>query len=174
MQNTATTTITNIGYAAKGDEVIIHIDDLFTTVNITGIVHKGKGCIVKAFYTGTSWQDNGETRQRGETEFSAGSGATAAFSLTAGQLNQLWDSDGASISSIAITNFTNLAAGEIVTLRIVNNTANSVALSGWNSQFKWPDTTSSPTAIDNFRKLLLRCYHVGSGNFVVFSQTKYV
>lgn len=174
VQNTATTTITNIGYAAKGDEVIIHIDDLFTTVNITGIVHKGKGCIVKAFYTGTSWQDNGETRQRGETEFSAGSGATAAFSLTAGQLNQLWDSNGASISSIAITNFTNLAAGEIVTLHIVNNTANSVALSGWNSQFKWPDTTSSPTAIDNFRKLLLRCYHVGSGNFVVFSQTKYV
>jgi hypothetical protein len=175
LQNTATTTVSNISFANIGYEVTILIDDDYSIVNVGGVSHKGKGTIVRYRYNGTGWADLGESRQRGAAEFTAGSAsATVVFNLSSGQVNQLWNTNGTSITSITLSNALSISAGEKVTLRITNSTGSAVSISGWDSNIKWPDTTSAVSSIAGFKKLILELTCIGSGVFVVTSQTIYV
>lgn len=176
LQNTVSTTITNIAGANIGYDVTIVIDDAFSTVAVSGVLHSGKGTVCRMRYNGTGWVDLGEYRQRSSTEKTAGGSAAAAvFDLSSGSLNQLWTANGVSITSVTLAGTAGISAGEELTLRITNGGSSpTVTISGWDAAIKWPDGSSAPASLAVARKLIVKLTCIGGGVFVATSQTIYV
>lgn len=176
--NTLPTTVTSISgmTGVKNYRVKFKITDPFTVCNFTGVKHSGKGVTFDAVYDGTSWYDLGTSPIVSQSQYTNGDGmvAAAVFDLSQRTFNNVWVANGVSITSITLTNNSNVYTGQKISLTIKNSTASPITISGWDSHIKWPTEIAAPTALAATLKLYVELYCFAENNFVATSKVTYV
>ena len=153
------------------------IDDDYTSVTATGVLHKGKGTVFEAYYNGTTWVDLGEPNVKTEREKVNGSAAAAVvfdFHRNAGARTMRWDAAGVSITGISLYNTSNVRSGDRYALHIINSAATDIAVAGWPATIKWADGITALSTIAAYKKVVIELLCIADGGtFVVTSKISY-
>lgn len=159
VQNTAFTTITNIGFGVPGKEHVIQLLDNFTTLNL-GTPYRGYGTVIHVRYNGTSWDVLSAGRKNTTLEIDRTtqiSGGSFDIQITSAGLMSQYINVSSSISSVTVSDASSyLAAGDEVRLRIRNNNSSTVTISGWAGFKNINDISLTPT-----QKALIRFVYDG-------------
>lgn len=160
LRNTSSTFLSSALNPAQFQKVRILIDDDFSIVTFTGVLHLGKGTVFEAVYDGSTWIDLGEMDP-------LGAGERVRGFATAMVLN--WDNTPIKKITIAMSSgATSITAGvpdcPVGTeffARLTRTNAGGKPLSGWDSTFKWTDEIPAPTVVPDGQSLLLSWYWDG-------------
>lgn len=173
-KNTSTTTVSSITglISVFYARIIFKISDNNTTCTFTGISHSGNGTTFAAYFNGTSWVDLGEVSAPPELALTGG-GASIVLNMSNRNKGFLSAQNGVSVTSITMSNHTSVPAGEVVHLRITNSNASPITIAGWSANFIFSDGITAPTSLAALKKMILKMYCIGGGNFVVTSFQTY-